>query len=78
MTAIKDTLSPRLFHYHIEYYDEQTDEIDEDTGLTIGFDYSSAMGHIEDYYGIDNITRIEMFETQLLLEAEDIKKVFKD
>ena len=48
----------KVYRYHIEYLDENTEQICAERGIIIGLTFSEAVISLEEYYGEKNIASI--------------------
>ena len=48
----------KVYRYHIEYLDENTEQMRSERGIIIGYTFSEAVISLEEYYGEENIESI--------------------
>lgn len=70
------TKSPMLIHYGIEYFDENYEETHKVEGLMAAYSYGQAAETLESVYGHDNIISIDLYETVIVMDEDDIREDF--
>lgn len=61
-----------MFHYTVDFWDDEIKESQQETGIVGATTYSEAAQRISDYYGADNIVTISMTQWEDLITTDDL------
>ena len=64
--------APMLFKYMIDYFNKDLDEPTTDSGIVAGPSYGWAADFLVHLYGSDNVIGIELYETIICLNKNDL------
>jgi len=69
--------APMLFKYTIDYFDNDLHKRVTDSGIVAAPSYGWAADLIVNLYGSNSVIGIELYETVICLNEDDLKETFK-
>ena len=59
-----------MYHYYVEFWDELDQKNRSDSGLTWGATYGDAANRVVEYYGLENVSNIQLEEWESVMPEE--------
>jgi len=59
-----------MYHYYVEFWDELDQKNRSDSGLTWGATYGDAANRVVEYYGLENISTIQLEKWESVMPEE--------
>ena len=59
-----------MYHYYVEFWDELEQRNCSDSGLTWGVTYGDAANRVTEYYGVENVSTIQLEEWESVMPEE--------
>ena len=59
-----------MYHYYVEFWDELDQKNRSDSGLTWGATYGDAANRVIEYYGLENVSTIQLEEWESVMPEE--------